>query len=114
MRLALDTFTYTRVAVRPAGFFATFVGPNEKKPTQAWDMATEAAGVVAHAEIFEGRDQWGVRVFDKAPHLDDSDLLRVVAHLLVWHAGCRVETIDVVLARNKSSHVLVRVGGDYV
>lgn len=113
MRLLSDTFTYTKVALRPAGFFAIFEGPNTKKPQQAWDISTQA-GVVAHAEVFEGADQWGVRLFDKAPHLDDSDLIRVVAHLLVWHAGCRAETVDVILVRNKSNHVLVRVGGEYV
>jgi hypothetical protein len=113
MRPPLDSYTYTRVAVRPPGFFAVFEQPGPRKPDQAWDIASDR-GVVAHAELFHGRDQWGVRVFDKAPELDEPDLLRLVAHLLVWHAGARVETIDVVLARSRTSHVMVRVGGDYV
>ena len=65
-------------------------------------------------EIFEGREQWGVRLFDRAPQMHESDLIRVVAHLLVWHAQCRTETVDVVLARTHDHHTLVRVSGDYV
>lgn len=114
MRVAFDTYRYTRVATRSPGLFAIFETPGTKKPDQAWDIAGESAGVIAHAEVFEGRDQWGVRLFDKAPQLDESDLLKLVGHLLVWHAGARVETIEVVLVRSRSTHVLVRVGGDYV
>jgi|GEM_PF-2932729 len=114
MRVAFDTYRYTRVATRSPGLFAIFETPGTKKPNQAWDIAGEQSGVIAHAEIFEGVDQWGVRLFDKAPNLDESDLLKLIAHLLVWHAGARVETVEVVLVRTKSTHVLVRVGGDYV
>ncbi len=103
MRVAFDTYRYTRVATRSPGLFAIFETPGTKKPDQAWDIEGEQAGVIAHAEIF-----------DKAPNLDESDLLKLVGHLLVWHAGARVETIEVVLVRSKSTHVLVRVGGDYV
>lgn len=114
MRVAFDTYRYTRVAARSPGSFAIFQAPGTNKPDQAWEIAGDEAGVIAHAEVFEGKDQWGVRLFDEAPHLDESDLLKLVGHLLVWHAGARVETVEVVLVRSKSTHVLVRVGGDYV
>ena len=84
------------------------------KAQQHWDFKDEAGRVFARAEIFEGREQWGVRLLDRAPHLHDSDLIRIVAHLLVWHAQCRTETVDVVLARTHEHHTLVRVSGDYV
>ena len=51
-------------------------------------------------------------VLDRAPQMHDSDLIRIVAHLLVWHAHCRTETVDVVLARTHDHHTLVRVSGD--
>ncbi len=81
---------------------------------QFWDVVGEDGTAIAHAEIFEKPDQWGVRLFDRAPHLDESDLVRAVARLLVWHAGCRVETVELWLARNGARQVLVRVTGDYV
>lgn len=113
MRVPIDSFRFQRVAARPAGMFAIFEAGSSPRPSQSWDV-TSGDTVVAHAEVFEGRDQWGVKLYDEAPDLDESDLLKVVSRLLVWHAGCRVETVDVVLARTRSSHVLVRVGGDYV
>jgi hypothetical protein len=85
-----------------------------KRATQFWDVVGEDGAAIGHAEVFEKPDQWGVRLFDRAPHIDDSDLVRVVAKLLVWHAGCKVETVELWLARNNSRQVMVRVTGDYV
>jgi hypothetical protein len=85
-----------------------------KRATQFWDIVDENGAAIGHAEIFEKPDQWGVRLFDRAPHLDESDLVRVVAKLLVWHAGCRVETVELWFARNGARQVMVRVTGDYV
>lgn len=84
------------------------------KAQQHWDVIDESGTAIARAEIFEGSEQWGVRLFDRAPQIEDSDLLRFVAHLLVWHAECRTEMVDVVLGRTHEHHTLVRVGGDYV
>jgi len=55
-----------------------------------------------------------VRLADGAPELDPSALLELVSRLLVWEAGCRAETVDVVLSRTHEHYALVRVGGDYV
>ncbi len=85
-----------------------------KTAAQFWDVVGEDGKVLVHAEIFEGKEQWGVRVFDRAPHLDDATLVRLVAHVLVWHASCPTETVDVVLFRTQEHHTLVRVAGDYV
>jgi hypothetical protein len=85
-----------------------------KRASQFWDIVSEEGAAIGHAEIFEKPDQWGVRLFDRAPHLDESDLVRIVAKLLVWHAGCRVETVELWFARNGSRQVMVRVSGDYV
>lgn len=82
--------------------------------SQHWTVRDDGGAVLGFAEVFEGKEQWGVRFFDQAPHMDDSDLVRVVAHLLVWHAQCRTETVDLVLARTHEHHTLVRVSGDYV
>lgn len=79
-----------------------------------WDISAPGRGVFARAEIFPGPEQWGVRLQDRAPELDARDLLRLVARLLVWHAHCPAETVDVVLGRTHDHHPLVRVGGDYV
>lgn len=85
-----------------------------KRAAQFWDIVSEDGTAIGHAEIFEKPDQWGVRLFDRAPHLDESDLVRVVAKLLVWHAGCRAETVELWFARNGTRQVMVRVTGDYV
>lgn len=85
-----------------------------KRATQFWDIVTADGVAVAQAEIFEKPDQWGVRLFDRAPQLDESDLVRAVAKLLVWHAGCRAETVELWFARNGTQQVMVRVTGDYV
>lgn len=90
------------------------VDPVAARAQQHWDFRDENGFVFARAEVFEGREQWGVRLHDRAPHLDDADLLRLVAKLLVWHAGCPTETVDVVLGRTHEHHTLVRVGGDYI
>lgn len=113
MRITLDQLRFTRVQARPPGFFAIFEAGSSPKPSQAWDIA-HGGTVIAHVELFEGHDQWGAKVFDKVPDVEEADLLKVTSHLLVWHAGCRADTVDVVLARTRQSHVLVRVGGDYV
>lgn len=84
------------------------------RASQHWDFKDERGYVFARAEIFEGREQWGVRVHDRAPHIPDDELLRLVAKLLVWHANCPTETVDVVLGRTHEHHTLVRVGADYV
>lgn len=79
-----------------------------------WDLVDEAGVAFARAEVFEGKEQWGVRVQDRAPNLADGDLLRLVGHLLVWHVSCPADTVDVVLGRTHDHHPLVRVGGEYV
>jgi hypothetical protein len=81
---------------------------------QHWDLRDDRGEVFARVEVFEGAEQWGVRVHDRAPALADADLLRYVATLLVWHARCPTDTVDVVLGRTHEHHVLVRVGGDFV
>lgn len=81
---------------------------------QTWEMLTPAGAIFARAEVFPGAEQWGVRVADGAPSLTDADLMRLVARLLVWEAGCTTETVDVVLSRTHDHTTLVRVGGDYV
>lgn len=81
---------------------------------RVFDVAWPGGPVFARAEVFPGEVQWGVRLHDRAPELEDSDLLRLVARLLVWQVGCRADTIDVVLGRTHEHHALVRVGADYV
>lgn len=81
---------------------------------QHWDFKDERGRVFARAEIFEGPEQWGVRVHDRAPELPDDELLRLIAKLLVWHARCPTETVDVVLGRTHEHHTLVKVGADFV
>jgi hypothetical protein len=81
---------------------------------QHWDFRDESGRVFARAEIYEGKEQWGVRVHDRQPDLDDGELLRLVARMLVWHAQCTTDTVDVVLGRTHEHHTLVKVSGDYV
>ena len=81
---------------------------------EIWDFLDEEQVVYARAEVLRGDEQWGVRLQDRAPHLADSDLLRRVGELLIWHLGCEVETVDVVLGRTHAHHMLVRVGGEYL
>ncbi len=97
------------------------------KAKQFWDVVDPTTGqAIAHAEVFEKKigpaspgtpadaDQWGVRLFDRAPMLDEVDLARIVAKLLVWHAACPAETVELWLARTNTRQVMVRVSGDYV
>ena len=91
------------------------VAAEERPPVQVWDFwAPDGTGVFARAEVFPGDDQWGVRLQDRAPAIEISDLLRLVAKLLVWDVGCKADTVDVVLGRTHEHYPLVRVGGDYV
>lgn len=80
---------------------------------QTWDVLAQGQ-VVARADVYFGESQWGVRLVDKLPQLDTSDLLRVVARLLVWACGCRADTVDVVLARTGEHCPLIRTGADYI
>ncbi len=80
---------------------------------QTWDVLADTT-VVARADIYFGESQWGVRLMDKLPQHDASDLLRLVARLLVWECGCRADTIDVVLARTGEHYPLIRAGADYI
>lgn len=107
--IEVDRLAYRRVAAPP---------PKDAisaKAKQFWDVVDPTTQrALAHAEVFEKPDQWGVRLFDRAPELDEVDLTRVVAKLLVWHAQCPVETVELWLARSGARSVLVRVSGDYV
>lgn len=80
---------------------------------QTWDVL-DGRTVVARADVYFGETQWGVRLVDKLPHVDPSDLLRLVARLLVWECGCRADTVDVVLARTGDHYPLIRTGADYI
>ena len=80
---------------------------------QTWDVAA-VGRTVARADVYFGESQWGVRLVDELPALDASELLRIVAHLLVWECGCRADTVDVVLARTGNHYPLIRTGPDYV
>jgi hypothetical protein len=105
--MEVDRLQYRRVS-------PTMRDSVSRRAAQFWDLVAEDGTTIAAAEVFEQPDQWGVRVFDRAPQLDESDLVRAVAKLLVWHAGCRVETVELWLARNGARQVMVRVSGDYV
>lgn len=84
------------------------------RANQHWDFKGPAGAVFMRAEVYEGVEQWGVRVHDRAPQLEDDELLRLVARLLVWHAKCPTDTVDVVLGRTHEHHTLVKVGADFV
>lgn len=95
--------------------FRQVAPPRDAQPgTQLWDMIGLDGTVFARAEVFPGESQWGVRVRDTAPALHDADLIKLVGRLLVWHVGCKADTVDVVLGRTHEHHPLVRVGGEYV
>lgn len=85
-----------------------------RRANQHWDFKDEKGFVFMRAEIYEGQEQWGVRVHDRAPQAEDQDLIRLVAKLLVWHAKCPTDTVDVVLGRSHEHHTLVKVGADFV
>lgn len=102
-----------RVTFRPYEGAAP-AAPAGARAVQRWEFLAPEGHVFAQAEVFEGEDQWGVRLADTAPAISDSDLLRLVARMLVWDIGCKADTVDVVLGRTHEHHALVRVGGDYV
>jgi hypothetical protein len=106
--LELDRLGFKRVAaVRRDGISA--------KAEQFWDVVTPEGVAVAQAEVFTTGDPWGVRLFDRLPQADTSDLVRLVARLLVWHAQCPTETVELVVMRpGVEKQTLVRVSGDYV
>lgn len=94
------TFTFARVADGDEG-------------QQVWNVL-DGAQIVGRAEVFEAPNQWGVRITEQLPKVDDPSLLRVVARLLVWECGCRTDTVDVVLMRTQQHHALIRTGADYI
>ena len=79
-----------------------------------WDFVSEDGTVFARAELFPGKDQWGVRLLDRAPDLDDRELTKLVGKLLVWEVGCTADTVEVVLGRSHDRVTMVRVQGEYV
>ena len=85
-----------------------------REANQHWDFKNPGGQVFMRAEIYEGAEQWGVRVHDRAPDVEDSDLVRLVAKLLIWHAHCPTDTVDVVLGRTHEHHTLVKVGAEFV
>jgi len=108
-RIEIDRLEFRRVKASLAK------DAQSAKAKQFWDVVDPASGTaIAHAEIYEKPDQWGVRLFDRAPSLDEADLTRIVAKLLVWHAGCTVETVELWLMRSGAQSTMVRVSGDYV
>lgn len=106
--LELDRLTFKRVAPLARDGISA-------KAAQFWDVITPEGHAVAQAEIFTGAEQWGVRLFDRIPQADPSDLVRIVARLLVWHAQCPTETVElVIMRRGVEKQTMVRVAGDYV
>lgn len=119
--IEIDRLEYRRVAAPIAK------DKQSAKAKQFWDVVDPTTNTsIAHAEIYTlspsgaappdpgPSDEWGVRLFDRAPSLDESDLTRVVAKLLVWHANCTAETVELWLVRTNARSVMVRVLGDYV
>lgn len=90
------------------------VDPVARRANQHWDFKDQNGYVFMRAEVYEGEEQWGVRVHDRAPSVEDDELLRLIARLLVWHAKCPTDTVDVVLGRTHEHHTLVKVGPDFV
>ena len=107
MSLDIDTVKIYRVVPPQVDAVA-------RRANQHWDFADARGLVFMRAEIYEGEEQWGVRVHDRAPNAEDQELLRLVAKLLVWHAKCPTDTVDVVLGRSHEHHTLVKVGADFV
>ncbi len=108
MRPELEQVTFRRVAL------PTHARGAPRSPQQLWDMVAPQGHVFARAEIYEGENQWGVRLFDKAPDVTIEELMDLVGKLLVWEIGCRADTVEVVLGRNNERRPLVLVGGEYV
>lgn len=82
---------------------------------QFWEIVTPDGSAIGTAEVFVHPERWGVRLFDQVPQVDPSDLVRVVARLLVWHARCPTETVELkIMRRDVEPQELVRVSGDYV
>ncbi len=106
--LELDRLTFKRVTAIPRDGVSA-------KAAQFWDVITPEGFAVAQAEVFTSPEQWGVRLFDRIPQVDPSDLVRLVARLLVWHAQCPTETVElVIMRRGVEKQTMVRVSGDYV
>jgi hypothetical protein len=101
----LEQVTFRRVPSRP----------NTAPGLELWEMVTpDGSFAFAQAEVYPAEMQWGVRIRDRAPDIEDLDLVKLTAKLLVWHVSCKADTVEVWLARNNTRHHLVRVGGDYV
>ncbi len=86
---------------------------SHEKGAEVWDFQ-HGERIFARAEVFRGEEQWGVRLSDKAPELEDADLVRIVSRFLVFGVSCRADTVDCVLGRTHEHHSLVRVGATYV
>lgn len=112
----LERVTFRRVAppAGPAPQVHGAQGGQGAQEVQVWDMVGPEGTVFARAEVFPGQEQWGVRLQDRAPALEDADLVRLVARLLVWEVRCPADTVDLVLGRTHEHHTLVKVGADYV
>ena len=93
--------------------FVSRAPTKESGANQSWDIL-HSGQLVARADVYCGESQWGVSLLDKLPALDVSELLQLVAHLLLWESGCRADTVDVVLARTGQHYPLIRAGSEYV
>lgn len=93
---------------------ATTQAPARDQPHELWDAIGPDGIAFARIEVFAGETQWGLRVFDRAPGLSVEQLLVVTKRFLVWELGAPAEMVEVVLARDRSTHLLVEAGGDYV
>ena len=93
---------------------ATTRQPPKGQPHELWDAFGPDGSAFARFEVFHGETQWGLRIFDRAPVLTVEQLLLVAKRFLVWEVSCPAETVECVLARDRSTHLLVNTGGDYV
>lgn len=93
---------------------ATTQRPPAGQPHELWDAFGPDGSAFARLEVFFGETQWGLRIFDRAPVLNVEQLLLVAKRFLVWEIHSPAETVEVVLARDRSTHLLVSTGGDYV
>jgi hypothetical protein len=83
-------------------------------PHQIWECVAPLGHVFGKVEIWTGETQWGVRLIDSAPDLSEPELLAVVSNFLVWTLKCPAETVEVVLARSYTKHLMIRTGPEYV
>jgi hypothetical protein len=90
------------------------VEPDSRVPGIFWMFEPGESRPFGHLEATVLPTRWRVKVVLARDDLGPDEILPLVARALVVAMDCKAEVVEVLLAKNETTHTLVNVGSRFV